>query len=291
MHSEINQTQKERLAHIEFKAYFLGKVGRKDLSIRFGIKAAAATRDFSKYNEMAPKNLIYDTRAKQYIPSENFKPIFEYSTNRVLSTLAEGFGDGLKENHGIELICESPTHLNEPNLELLATLSRAVLNKQVLEITYRSLTSGETRRKIVPFALVDNGLRMHVRAWDRKRERFTDFVLTRITNPKLVENEVIKDSELHCNDFQWNTKVKLELIPHPRLIHKETIEKDYGMSKGIKVIEVRAAVAGYVLRRWNVDCSFDHRLTGDEYHLALGNVNALSENIDTISLAPGFKTS
>jgi len=289
MKPEISQIQKERLAHIEFKAYFLGRVGRKDLSTRFGIKDAAATRDFSKYNELAPKNLSYDTRAKMYKPSDSFKPIFNYSTSRVLSTLSEGFGDGLKENYSIDLPCETPTQLNEPTLGLIATLTRAILNKHVLEITYRSLTSGESRRQIIPFGLVDNGLRVHIRAWDRKRRRFTDFVITRISNPSVLENELIKDYELPGKDSQWSTKVTLNLIPHPSIIHKETIEKDYCMKNGVKKVEIRAAVAGYVLRRWNVDCSSDHHLLGDEYHLALQNIKDLSEDIDTMSLAPGFR--
>jgi len=286
---ELSKTQKERLAHIEFKAYFLGRVGRKDLTTRFGIKDAAATRDFTKYNELAPKNLQYDTRAKLYVPSESFKPLFSYSTYRVLSTLAEGFGDGLKENQPIDLVCESPTQLNEPKLDTIALLSRAIMNNQVVEIGYRSLSSGESRREIVPFGLVDNGLRWHIRAWDRRRSRFTDFVITRIEKPKLLEDGKILEHELPKHDAQWNTKVTLELIPHPRLIHKDTIEKDYGMKGGVKKVSLRAAVAGYVLRRWNVDCSYDHHLTGDEYHLALRNIEDLDHGVDTMTLAPGYQ--
>lgn len=288
MNFDITQTQKERLAHIEFKAYFHGRVGRNDLLQRFGIKAAAATRDFAKYSEIAPSNLVYDVRAKHYIPTSEFTPVFAYSTSRVLSTLAEGFGDGLKNNQEEDLIFENPTQLNEPNLKLVALLSRAVINQNVIDITYCSLSSGETRRAIIPFALVNNGLRMHVRAWDRRRERFTDFVITRIENPVVLENDKVNEFEMANMDEQWNRKVVLEIIPHPRLQHKQTIEKDYCMINGIKAIEVRAALAGYLLRRWNVDCSEHHSLTGDEYHLALKNVDSLSSDIDNIMLAPGF---
>jgi len=277
---ELSKTQKERLAHIEFRAYFLGRVGRRDLTTRYGIKDAAATRDFTKYSELAPKNLIYDTRAKIYIPSDSFKPIFKYSTTRVLSTLAEGFGDGLEGNYVIDLNCETPAQLNKPKLEILAIISRSIINKNVIEIGYRSLSSGETRREIIPFAVIDNGLRWHIRAYDRRRERFTDFVVTRITKPKIIENSVVLDHEQSSNDGQWNTKVWLELIPHPSLKYKETIEKDYGMKDGILKIHIRAAIAGYVLRRWNVDCSYGYKLRGDEFHLALKNLDTLDESVD-----------
>lgn len=285
---DLSKTQKERLVHIEFRAYFLGSVGRKDLHNRFGVKHAAATRDFNKYNELAPSNLIYDPREKMYIPSESFKPVFTYSNARVLSTLAEGFGDGLKEDHSIKLTCETPTQLNTPRLPVLASVSRAIANKQVMEISYQSLSSGETRREIIPFALVDNGLRWHVRAFDRRRGRFTDFVLTRISRPKIRRHEVVHPHENISQDEQWNTKVCLELIPHPNISYKATIESDYNMKEGILKVNVRAALAGYVLRRWNVDCSPKHSLDGSEYHLALKNIDELNANVDTMVLAPGF---
>lgn len=285
---EISTIQKERLAHIEFRAYFLGKVGRKDLCARFGIGEAAATRDFTKYNDLAPGNLIYDPRRKEYVPSDNFKLLFRYSESRVLSTLAEGFGDGLKEGQVVNIACETPTQLNRPKLAILSVISRAIANNRALKINYRSLSSGETTREVIPFALVDNGLRWHIRAFDRRRSRFTDFVLTRITKPKILKSEIDK-SEQKDSDDQWNKTVSLELIPHPSLNYKETIEKDYDMKAGVLSVRLRAAVAGYVLRRWNVDCSPDHSLTGNEYHLALKNLDVLDGTVNTMVLAPGYK--
>lgn len=32
----------------------------------------------------------------------------------------------------------------------------------------------------------------------------------------------------------------------------------YGMTDGVLKVEIRAAVAGYLLRLWNVDCSSSH---------------------------------
>ena len=63
---------------------------------------------------------------------------------------------------------------------------------------------------------------------------------------------------------------------------------DYDMVDGVLKQNVRAAVAGYVLRRWNVDCSEDHGLKGAEYQLWLRNALALY-GVDNISLAPNYK--
>ncbi|WP_167354601.1 WYL domain-containing protein [Cereibacter johrii] len=69
--------------------------------------------------------------------------------------------------------------LNVPAVEIIATLTRAIVGAAV-RVVYHSLTSGRTVREIVPHALVDTAARWHVRAYDCRRLRFSDFVLTRI---------------------------------------------------------------------------------------------------------------
>ena len=64
-----------------------------------------------------------------------------------------------------------------------------------------------------------------------------------------------------------------------------TVEMDYAMSDGMLKANVRAAAAGYVLRRWNVNCTEDHSLKGAEYHLWLKNWQALY-GVDNLVIAP-----
>lgn len=286
--SEISQAQKERLSHIDFRVYFLGEIGRSDLVSRFGIGEAAATRDITLYREVAPKNLEYDTTARTYVIAEAFKPLFDYSPAQVLAALSHGFGEDFVGSHKSMIPCETPAGLNRPLLPVLAVLTRAIHHKRVVRIQYRSIDSGLSTREIVPFVLVDNGLRWHVRAFDRKREAFIDFVITRITDPTITESEP-QEYETREADIQWNRIVEMELVAHPKLPHPETIEMDYAMQEGVLKVNVRAAVAGYVLRRWNVDCTDDHRLEGAEYHLWLRNRQALY-GVQNLVLAPGYMT-
>ena len=285
--ADVSQAQRERLSHIDFRLRFLGTIGRNNLVERFGIKEAAATRDIALYRELAPQNLIFDTRSKRYRQTEAFTPLFEYPARQALTALAHGFGDDFVTPHKPHILCEVPTQLNTPHLEILAVLSRAIHQKKVVEMDYRSLSSGSTTRQIVPFVLVDNGLRWHVRGFDRLRSRFGDFVINRITNPRIVEASPIEEHELKDNDIQWNRIVGLEIVPHPRLEHPETIEQEYDMVDGRLRINVRAAVAGYVLRHWNVDCTKDHSLEGPEYHLWLKNRQALYD-VENLVIAPGY---
>ncbi len=60
------------------------------------------------------------------------------------------------------------------------------------------------------------------------------------------------------------------------------------MVDGVFKQNVRAAVAGYVLRRWNVDCSDDHGLRGGEYQLWLKNSPALY-GVENVAIVPNHK--
>jgi len=287
--SGVSQAQKERLSHIDFRIYFLGEVGRSDLVTRFGIGEAAATRDITLYRELVPANLDYDTRLKSYVKSENFKPLFEYSPPQVLAALSQGFGEDFIGSHKAMVRCETPAELNRPLLPVLALLTRAIYQKKLVKIQYRSIKSGLSEREIAPYVLVDNGLRWHVRAFDRNRQDFIDFVVTRIADPVMVD-DAPKEHESSEADIQWNRIVEMNLVPHPNLPHPETVEMDYAMKDGVLKVNVRAAAAGYVLRRWNVDCTENHSLEGAEYHLWRKNWQALY-GVENLVIAPGYKQS
>lgn len=285
--AQISQAQRERLSHIDFLVRFLGTIGRNDLVKRFGIKEAAATRDIALYRKLAPQNLIFDTRSKRYRQSDAFTPLFDHPARQALAALAHGFGDAFALPYKPHIPFETPVQLNAPHLDVLAVLSQAIYQNKVVELEYRSLSSGLTTRQFIPFVLVDNGLRCHVRGFDRLRSKFSDFVINRISNARLMEASTIEEHERKDNDIQWNRIVGLELVPHPSLKYPETIEQEYDMVEGKLRINARAAVAGYVLRLWNVDCTKDHSLEGPEYHLWLKNRQALYD-VENLVIAPGY---
>ncbi|EPC3543309.1 helix-turn-helix transcriptional regulator [Aeromonas hydrophila] len=71
-------------------------------------------------------------------------------------------------------------------MNVLAPICRAIHAKKPVAIRYHSMSGGESERIIVPFVLVDTGLRWHIRAFDRKSSEFRDFVVTRIEAPTLL---------------------------------------------------------------------------------------------------------
>ncbi|MEJ2896585.1 helix-turn-helix transcriptional regulator [Bordetella avium] len=286
----LSHAQRERLAYIDFRLYFFGEIGRPDLIERFGVAPAGATRDLALYREIAPQNITFDGSNKIYRIGEAFAPLFEHASQRVLSALALGFGDGVnspaKPLQPL-LPCESPAALSNPKIDVLAPVCRAIHAKRPIAIRYHSMSSGESERVIVPFALVDTGLRWHVRAFDRKSGEFRDFVVTRIEAPAPLDEEP-QTHERPDNDIQWTRIVELDFVPHPRLERPEIIKMDYGMTEGSIRMRVRAAVAGYMLLRWSVDCSPDHRLKEEQYRLWLSDPLALY-GVENAKLAPGYQ--
>lgn len=286
---DLTQPQRDRLAFVELRVRFIGDIRRQDLVSRFGIQSAAATRDLAIYKELAPGNIDYDTKAKCYVLGEDFKPLFDFPPERVLSWLTQGFGDGEPSQLKAWVASEIPSRLTHPDLDVLACVTRAIHQECPIRVEYHSISSGQTERHIVPFALIDNGLRWHVRAFDRKSQEFRDFVITRIKGPVLLRDEEVQAHERGDQDIQWTRIVELELIPHPDQPRSEVTEMDYGMRDGVLRMKLRAATAGYILRKWSVDSSPDHSLRGPEYRLWLKNPLALY-GVRNAVLAPGYRS-
>lgn len=291
--TSLTKTQRQRLSHIDFKLYFLGELRRADVVDRFGTGPAGATRDIALYRELAPENLELDNSDKVYRPTRSFSPLFEHSPQRVLTALTQGYGEGLGEILGDEtqlmLRCEIPTTLSLPKTSVLAPITRAIHRGKAVKLGYTSIESGRTERELVPVALVDIGIRWHVRAFDRRHQQFRDFVFTRMDEPTVLDDSVVQREETAEFDMQWSRIIELELVPHPKHTRPEVVRMDYPFDEdGVLRVRVRAANAGYMLRRWSVDCSVDHHLRGLEYALWLRDPLVLY-GASNAQLAPGYK--
>lgn len=271
---ELNFSRRERLAFIDFNLMFKGVVRRDMLIERFGIAPSVATKDFSRYKELAPYNIEYDKNRRLHLKRATFRPLFSYDLPRALASLCDGFGDGFVGRIDSAISCECPYHLQRPSLELTSRISVAICRKQAVSIDYLSLASGRSSREIVPHTLIDGGLRWYVRAFDRKSGQFRDFLLNRILSVQTLSNPV-EERERRGADLWWNRKVLVDLIPHPALAHKEAVELEYGMQDGHRLIDIRAAYLGYLLQFWQVDCSEHYDAAGPHY-LALANREILS---------------
>lgn len=287
----LNKAAIERLKFIEMTLRFRGWISRADITKKFDISLPAATRDFRKYREICPHNTNFNEVEKRYeINIDGFSPKFPIGFSESIGFIRNSVNSqtiGFSENDSIQ----SPPRLCEPDLENLLKITRSILGECIIEAEYFSVNNGLSKKRLSPHSLVDNGLRWHARAYDFEKKRFADFVLTRFQHiEETSENTPYNFSRVYDN--QWNRVVRLELVPHPNKNNvncPETLEYDYNMGDGQKIVEVRAAVAGYWLRRWNIDCSKEHSLVGKEYQLWLKNSETLYD-VSNAFLAPGYNS-
>lgn len=283
---EMPHAQKERLAFIDFSLQFFGHISRHDLVHRFQTGLAACTRDFATYRELAGKNLILDHSTKQYYRTDDFEAIFEHPPEVILTSLSRGFGNGISHQVQPSEQCFDAIQLIHPDTNIIAALMRAIHNQRACTVGYVSVSSGETQRDFIPHAIINNGHRWHVRGYDCKNNQFRDFVCTRFTSVEINDKRVMAN-QMDAADIQFHQQVELILIPHPSMQNPMAIEMDYGMQNGEKILRTRAALAAYVLRQWQVDCSEGYKFTGQGCQLALKNTQVL-QRIENPMLAPGY---
>lgn len=288
--SEIEKltfAQKQRLSFIDFCLLFKGSINRKELTEKFEMGMANATRDLTLYKELAPQNIDFNAKDRTYLQAKKFSPLFSYNSKQTLAKLSHKISDGFDGVMEVAFPVDAPLQLNVPDIFIVAKTVQAVLKGKAISIIYTSLSSGSKAREIVPHTIIDNGLRWHVRGYDRKTNSFRDFVLTRISKVTLLDKQV-EEFETAIEDNQWMRKMDLHIVPHPTNVQfPQAIELDYGMEKGILQLTIRAALVGYLLRRWNVDCTKEGSLIGGEYQLWLRNRQTLY-GAENLAIAPGY---
>lgn len=282
----VPRAQLERLSYIDFRLFFLGELRRNDLMERFGIGPAGATRDITMYRQISPDNLELDASTKVYLSTPRFEPVFEHEPLRALTSLSNGFGEGV-DTGDAPIRCEIPFPLNLPDMTILAAITRAIYRGRAVRLIYHSVSSGKGTREIVPFCLVSNGVRWHVRAYDRRSADFRDFVFSRMESPEILEDSVIGREETPERDVQWSRIVQLELVVHPEHPRPEVVQRDYPMIEGVLKVRARATNLGYLLQLWRVDCSPAHSLPALEFPLWLRDPLAL-HGVENAVLAPGY---
>ncbi|MFA3790842.1 WYL domain-containing protein [Aliiglaciecola sp. SL4] len=284
---KLTFAQKQRLSFIDFSLLFKGSINRKELTEKFEMGMANATRDLTLYKDLAPQNIDFNAKDRTYLQAKAFTPLFIYNSKQTLAKLVNKISDGFDGVLEISFPVNAPYQLNVPDIFIVAKIVQAVLKGKAISIIYTSLSSGSKAREIVPHTIIDNGLRWHVRGYDRKSNSFRDFVITRVSKVALLDKPV-EEFEMAIEDNQWMRKMDLHIVPHPTNVqYPQAIELDYGMDNGTLCLTVRAALVGYLLRRWNVDCTEDASLQGGEYQLWLRNRQTLY-GAENLAIAPGY---
>jgi hypothetical protein len=247
----------KRMTFLDARLFWEGEVSRGGLMERFGISLGQASADIARYIALAPDNISYDKSRKRYVATEKFGPVFGApDASRYLSEL-HAWQDGLLFDSFVTVNDVPPADLvpvpaRSVDANILRQVVQAIRHRQRLDVGYQSFTRPKARdRQIEPHALVFDGMRWHVRAFDPALAEFRDFVLGRISSIN-VAGAAASDA---MQDLEWQQQITLSLKPNPGLSEDQiaAIRHDYGFQGDTLNLTIRRALAFYVKRNLRLD--------------------------------------
>ena len=250
--------QARRLAFIDVRLQYDGRINRSDLIAHFDISMPQASADLGVYQSQARENMTYDASARVYVAQPGFRPLYKRSSaSRYLDDihrLARGVVEADESFVGfVPPTGVVATPARTIGATEVATLVQAIRDKTALQVQYQSMDQPSPLPLVLsPHALGFDGLRWHVRAWCHQRKLFRDFAIGRLT----VDGQAAGAQEISAeSDIGWNTQVAMVLVPHPKLSpdQRNTVMQDYEMKDGELILECRKAMLFYTLRHLNLE--------------------------------------
>lgn len=245
----------QRLEFIEFRLFWEGEINRSDLVERCGVSVPQASKDLSAYQERAPGNMRYDTRAKRYLAEPKFMLRFLNPDPDVYLSQLRSVTEGvvpLEESWfgAIPRADVTVTPRRKVDIEALRAILKAIREGRSIKVLYQSMNKVRPEpilRRITPHAFGYDGFRWHIRAYCHLEHCFKDFLLPRI----LEIGELGAPGESGKTDWLWHNYFDIIIAPHPGLTPNQqlVVAKDYGLADGSDTISVRYAMLFYVLKK------------------------------------------
>jgi predicted DNA-binding transcriptional regulator YafY len=269
---DLRWSVERRLAFIDFRLWWEGKINRSDIEERFGVSTNQASADLNRYMAMRPDNMVYDKRKKRYLITDKFRAAIAQPDSADYLSELRLIAEGVLEANVARVDAIPPfdvvvTPARPVKPDVLRAVLQAIRERKALVITYQSFSSPTpTKRTIEPHALAHDGFRWHARSWCAKDKDWKDFVLGRMTAPEVAG----ASTQNPLGDSDWHELEDITIRPHPKLSdgQRAAIEADYGMTDGKLTAEVRRALKFYVLRRLGLDVKPDLRAP-TEQHIVL----------------------
>lgn len=250
--------QARRLAFINVRLRYDGRINRRDLVDFFDISHPQASADLASYHEARPENMRYDASSRSYLCLDSFHPLDgRTAATRYLDELHRLAREVVDADESFVGFVPPTGTVDSPVRTIEATevavLVQAIRDGTALEVRYQSMDQDDPLHlSITPHAVGFDGLRWHVRAWCHARHMFRDFAIGRLIVSRIDSTAKKIDAS---QDLGWRSKVNLILVPNDNLTgqRREAVMRDYGMTEGRLVLSCRKAMLFYTLRHLNLD--------------------------------------
>ncbi|BHH83677.1 WYL domain-containing protein [Desulforhopalus sp. 52FAK] len=274
----------KRLKFIDSRLFWEGCIRRKNLEDFFRTSTPQATKDIKMYTNLAPNNINYDTKAKQYVATKDFTPHFGEPTSEDYLTRLLHLK---RKGPSSEFFCgtiidyeEMPRIRRYVDREILKSIVLAIKDKRAIRISYQSMSSDlPQKRWISPHSLAHDGNRWHIRAFCYKKNIYCDFNIGRVLKIyDMCESDFGKSL-----DYAWNTDIRLLITAHPKLKggKKSCIELDYDMIDGRREFSIKAAFYFYAQKLFGFDVK-NQTLKGEQQQIVLENYEEVNLKLEII---------
>ena len=230
---------------IETLLLWEGRVTRARLVELFDMHATHASRAIASFREAYPRACTHDLPSKSYLASPILKPKLTAGDFASYQRLVGAMGRAsVVAAVPVESALMDATHIG---YALFREIHRALREGRALRITYRSLTTPAAHERVVrPHALIQAGVRWHVRAWCNRAGGFRDFNLGRIRAAVPVDDQ-LPGPDADCD---WETMVKVRLVPHRGLskMQAELVREEYMAGTTAIVHTVRVPLVRYLIQ-------------------------------------------
>lgn len=244
----LREAVRVRLAYLDQCFRWRGHANRRTLTSRFGISPAQAAIDFRDYLSRCREPLpLYDAVLRTYVASDGHLGLEDPGElPSMLDVIADGAGDRFDA-------------LPMPSRQCPATVMRrlyqAMDRNHRIEIDYVSMSSGRsTSQWIAPARIGFDGERLHFRAWSYRHDEWRDYLPVRVSDDSSFATEPLP--AVLPRDEEWETVLGVRFRPRADLSaeQRRAARSEYGFDgEDALTIEVRAALAFYLDRRWGID--------------------------------------
>lgn len=274
---EFSNQQIERFKALEYMLYWEGGTNATRLSHFFGMHLNVMSKAIHLYRQTHPESLIFDGKdpEKLFIPTAKFIPRY---TQLVWSDFIDFISNNpnkyVTETYGPSSFSKTLAAIQCPKPEITRLLFKAIRMKKEVLIDYRSRSEPKGKSRLVtPFAIANDGLRWHCRAYCHIRKRFSDFNLGRIMKLELKGKSNINFQQ----DNNWFTFAEIKIGPHPELTQEEQtlVLNDFGHDKPFR-IRTRAALVDYTLQYYRI-AKYPAEVSGKTFPLVVLNSDDIKE--------------
>lgn len=247
MFDDLKYAQRERLIYLDQCFAWRGTANRSDLIERFGVSTAQAALDFKAYIERTKQSPpLYDAARKTYIAAD---PHVSLCAERLFHNW-----QGILSEEAPERFDELPSLNRQIDVNIVSKLYQAMTHRKAIHIKYVSMTTGnEDAQWIAPTCFASEGERLHFRGYSYKHKEYRDYIPIRIRRSSSFRTRPVETNL--PTDIEWNTIVRIYLIPKPGLskLQTEAVRREYGFTNEMLCVETRKALEFYAERRWGLD--------------------------------------